>query len=44
MEALSFFDYAIKDMGEKKTMKFLEEMKKHIPYEEIEKLLIQEDI
>ncbi len=44
MEALSFFDYAIKDMGGKKTMKFLEEMKKHIPYEEIEKLLIQENI
>jgi len=44
MEELSFFDYGMKEMGGKRTMKFLKEMKKHIPYEELEELLIKEGI
>ena len=44
MRTPSFFDYAIKDQGEKRTIKFLEEMKRHIPYEEIEELLIKEGV
>jgi IS5 family transposase len=44
METLSFFDYMVQDQGGKRTTKFLEEMKKHIPYEEIEDLLIKEGV
>ncbi|WP_187647584.1 hypothetical protein [Nitrosophilus labii] len=44
MQILSFFDYAIQEQGEKRTIKFLEEMKKNIPYEELEELLIKEGV
>ena len=44
MQTLNFFDYAIKDQGGKRTIKFLEEMKRHIPYEELEELLIKRSI
>ena len=44
MEAPSFFDYMIENQGGKRTTKFLEEMKKHIPYDELEELLIKEGI
>jgi len=44
MQTLSFFDYAIQDQGGKRTIKFLEEMKKYIPYEELEELLIKEGV
>jgi len=44
MEAPSFFDYMIENQGGKRTTKFLEEMKKHIPYDELEELLIKEGV
>ena len=44
MEAPTFFDYALQNQGGRRTTKFLEEMKKHIPYEEIEELLIKEGV
>ncbi len=37
----SFFDYAIQSKGGKKTDSFLAEMKKNIPFDEIEKKLIE---
>jgi IS5 family transposase len=44
MGAPSFFDYMIENQGGRRTTKFLEEMKKHIPYDELEELLIKEGI
>jgi len=41
---LSFFDYAMKYQGGKKSMKFLNEMKEIIPFETIEKILIEKNI
>jgi len=32
MEAPTFLDYAFENQGGKRTIKFLEEMKKYIPY------------
>jgi len=40
----SFFDYAMEYQGGKKSTKFLSEMKVLIPFEEIEKLLIEKSI
>ena len=40
----SFFDYALEYKGGKKSTKFLSEMKELIPFETIEKLLIEESI
>lgn len=40
----SFFDYALQYKGGKKSTKFLEEMKELIPFEAIEKLLIEKSI
>jgi len=40
----SFFDYAMDYQGGKKSMKFLGEMKKLIPFEIIEKKLIEKGI
>ena len=40
----SFFDYAMIHEGGKKTQAFLEEMKAYIPYERLEKLLIEEGV
>ena len=40
----SFFDYAIEYKGGKKSTKFLSEMKELIPFETIEKLLIEKNI
>ena len=37
----SFFDYALEYKGGKKSTKFLSEMKELIPFETIEKLLIE---
>ncbi len=44
MHTPSFFDFAMESQGGKKSMKFLEEMKEHIPYECLETLLIQEGV
>jgi len=44
MNTPSFFDFAMEDQGGKKSMKFLEEMKEHIPYERLEALLIKEGV
>jgi IS5 family transposase len=44
MNTPSFFDYAMADQGGKKSMKFLNELKEQIPFEELEKLLIKEDV
>ena len=41
---LSFFDHAMKYQGGKKSMKFLNEMKEIIPFEAIEKILIEKNI
>jgi IS5 family transposase len=41
---LSFFDYAMKDQGGKKSIKFLSEMKQIIPFEAIESILIKEEV
>jgi len=41
---LSFFDYAMKYQGGKKSMKFLNEMKEIIPFEAIEKILIDKNV
>lgn len=41
---LSFFDFGLKDQGGRKTTKFLNEMKNLIPFEKIEKLLIDKEI
>ncbi len=41
---LSFFDHAMQYQGGKKSMKFLSEMKELIPFNEIEKLLIENNI
>jgi IS5 family transposase len=41
---LSFFDHAMQYQGGKKSMKFLNEMKELIPFEDIEKLLIEKNI
>lgn len=38
---LSFFDHAMKYQGGKKSMKFLDEMKELIPFEDIKELLIE---
>jgi IS5 family transposase len=40
----SFFDYAMEYQGGKKSTKFLSEMKELIPFEDIEKLLIEKSI
>jgi IS5 family transposase len=40
----SFFDYAMEYQGGKKSIKFLDEMKLLIPFEAIEKLLIEKSI
>jgi len=40
---LSFFDHAMKYQGGKKSMKFLNEMKEIIPFEAIEKILIEKN-
>lgn len=40
----SFFDYALEYKGGKKSTKFLAEMKELIPFEQIEKLLIEKGI
>ncbi|MDY0052355.1 MAG: hypothetical protein RBR65_07420, partial [Aliarcobacter sp.] len=40
----SFFDYALEYKGGKKSTKFLSEMKELIPFEQIEKLLIEKSI
>lgn len=40
----SFFDYALEYKGGKKSTKFLSEMKELIPFEQIEKLLIEKGI
>ncbi len=44
MSTPSFFDFAMENQGGKKSIKFLEEMKAHIPYEALEKLLIEEGV
>ena len=44
MQTPSFFDYAMRHQGGRKSTKFLEEMKTYIPYEAIEELLIQEGV
>ena len=44
MPTPSFFDYAMADQGGRKTRAFLEEMKAYIPYERLEKLLIEEGV
>ena len=44
MSTPSFFDYAMENKGGKKSLKFLEEMKAHIPYEALERLLIEEGV
>jgi len=44
MIAPSLFDYAMADQGGKKSMKFLEELKEHIPFERLEELLIKEGV
>ena len=41
---LSFFDYTMQYQGGKKSMKFLNEMKELIPFDDIEKLLIEKGI
>ena len=41
---LSFFDHAMKYQGGKKSMKFLTEMSEIIPFEAIEKILIEKNI
>ena len=41
---LSFFDHAMQYQGGKKSMKFLDEMKELIPFEKIEKILIERNI
>jgi len=41
---LSFFDYAMKYQGGKKSMKFLNEMKEIIPFDELEAILIEEGV
>jgi transposase, IS5 family len=41
---LSFFDYALEYKGGKKSTKFLNEMKLLIPFETIEKMLIEKEI
>ncbi|WP_324170584.1 hypothetical protein [Sulfurimonas sp.] len=41
---LSFFDHAMKYQGGKKSMKFLNEMKEIIPFEAIEKILIEKNV
>lgn len=40
----SFFDYAMEYQGGKKSSKFLSEMKELIPFEAIEKLLIEKNV
>lgn len=44
METLSLFDYAMADQGGKKSTKFLDEMKKQIPFDKLENLLIKEGV
>ena len=44
MQTPSFFDFAMADQGGKKTRVFLEEMRAYIPYERLEKLLIEEGV
>lgn len=44
MDTPSFFDFAMEHQGGKKSMKFLGEMKEHIPYERLEALLIREGV
>jgi len=44
MNPPSFFDFAMESQGGKKSMRFLEEMKEYIPYEELEGLLIEEGV
>ena len=41
---LSFFDHAMKYQGGKKSMKFLNEMSEILPFEAIEKILIEKNI
>ena len=41
---LSFFAHAMKFRGGKKSMKFLNEMKEIIPFEAIEKILIEKNV
>ena len=40
----SFFDFVIKSQGGKRTKAFLEEMKRYIPYNRLERLLIKEGV
>lgn len=44
MATPSFFDYAMQNQGGRRSIKFLEEMKAHIPYEALEQLLIEEGV
>ena len=44
MQTPSSFDYAIVNQGGKRTRAFLQEMKTYIPYEPLEKLLIEERV
>jgi len=44
MQTPSFFDFAMENQGGKKSRKFLKEMKAYIPYESLERLLIEEGV
>ena len=44
MQTPSFFDFAMENQGGRKSRKFLEEMKAYIPYESLERLLIEEGV
>ena len=44
MQTPSFFDFAMENQGGRKSRKFLEEMKAYIPYDSLERLLIEEGV
>jgi len=44
MEQPSFFDYVMRYQGGKKSTKFLSQMKELIPFEEIERVLIEKGV
>jgi len=44
VKTVSLFDYAIAQKGGKKTTRFLEEMKELIPFDEIERILIEKGL
>ena len=44
MQTPTFFDFAMAEQGGRKTRAFLEEMKAYIPYDRLEKLLIEEGV